>query len=446
MAMKRRGENRPEYAPYREISRLLRRGEKVSLNPGTGEIRPGGKGRPLHYPRLRVYSGAGASHSWLWFAETLERLGFFDVGFAGETSVAGESGLEGADAFFVSGGDTFAVAGALGEKGGRSMGAFVEKGGTYIGSCAGAYLPLRSSKAPLDRFNFVSARVTNLADHLPEPLQMADKLGTPYGCRFIFHPVRDEVRLCTTGTPPAYGVAEIIAPLYGGPPMEPYDDSVTLAHYAGFTRRTLFLVDPELADRTLTERAAVLMRRHGEGRFFLFGPHVEHPGYPAANRLLADALLFGTAGSRRTGAAKDRERDPYKGPARGGCADTALADLRRSVSNARIAAMSLERRAMSWRIGAKIYEAEKVGAFLDPIWRRLSRDRWNGSYRDDDQGLDRMVEKGRGVEALVKRLSAASAAGDGSEDLAAETFGKLRDLASDFLSIYFQSKCRDFGL
>ena len=444
--MKKRGENRPEYAPYREISRLLRRGEKVSLDPDTGEIRPGGRGRPLHYPRLLVYSGVGASHSWLWFAETFERLGWYDVCFTDESSVAGEKGLDGADAFFISGGDTFAVAGALGEEGGRNVGAFVEKGGIYIGSCAGAYLPLRSSKAPLDRFNFVSARVTNLADRLPEPLQMADKLGTPYGCRFIFHPVRDEVRLSTTGTPPAYGDAEIIAPLYGGPPMEPYDDSVALAHYAGFTRRTQFLVDPELADRTLVGRAAVLMRDHGCGRFFLFGPHVEHPGYPGANRLLADVILFGIAGGRRTGAAGDGESDPYKGSARGGGADSALAELRRSMSNARIAALSLERRSMSWRIGAKIYEAEKVGAFLDPIWRRLGRDRWNGSYRADEQGLDRVVEKGRGVEALVKRLSAASAAGDDSDDLAAETFGELRALATDFLTLYFQSRCRNYGL
>lgn len=444
--MKKRGENRPEYAPYREMSRLLRRGEKVSLDPGSGEIRPGGCGRLLHYPRLLVYSGAGASHSWLWFADTFERLGLFDVGFADEFSVTGEEGLEGADAFFVSGGDTFAVAGALGEEGGRRMGAFVEKGGTYIGSCAGAYLPLRSSKAPLDRFNFVSARVTNLADRLPAPLQMADKLGTPYGCRFIFHPVRDEVRLSTTGTPPAYGCTEIMAPLYGGPPMEPYNGSIALAHYAGFTRRTRFLVDPDLADRTLTGRAAVLMSRHGDGRFFLFGPHMEHPEYPGANRLLADALLFGTAGRRRAGAAKGGERDPYKGPARSGGTDSALTELRRSVSNARIAAGSLERRSASWRIGAKVYEAEKVGAFLDPIWRRLGRDRWNGYHRDDAQWVDGMVEKGREVEALVKRLSAASAAGDDGDDLAAETFGRLRGLTSDFLSLYFQSKCRNFGL
>jgi len=443
--MKRKEEDRAEYAPYREISLLLRRGEKVSLDSGTGELRPGGRGRLIHYPRLKVYSGAGASHSWLWFAETFERLGYYDVDFMDELSIVEGKGFEGADTFFVSGGDTFAVAGALGEQGGLRVGSFVEKGGTYIGSCAGAYLPLRSSKAPLDRFNFVTARVANLADKLPEPLQMADKLGSPYGCRFIFHPVRDEVRMRTTGTPPAYGDAEIIAPLYGGPPMDPYGDAVALAHYAGFTGRTEFLVDPEKADRTLVGRAAVLMKNYGDGRFFLFGPHVEHPGFPGANRLLADALLFGIAGGPRTDAVGNGEGGLPISPARSRGARSALGELRRSVSNARIAATALERRAMSWRIGAKIYDAQKVGAFLDPIWRRLGRDRWNGSGLGNKADMDRLVEKGRGVEALVKRLAAAAAAGDESEDLAAGTFKGLRALASEFLTLYFQSRLWEDG-
>ena len=435
----------PELIHVRDVSEPLRLGETVFLDPETGETTRGGRGVRLRYPRLRVYTGTGASHSWLWFAETLERLGFYDVGFVDEGAITEGWGLAGADTLLISGGDTFAVARALGEAGSVRLADFVEGGGTYIGSCAGAYLPLRSSKPGLDRFNFVPARITNLADRLPEPLQLEEKLGTPYGCCYIYHAVREDVRIETTGIAPAYGGVELTAPLYGGPPMDPYEDTVALARYTGFTEKTRFLVDPDLAGRTILGRAAAVMREHGAGRFLLFGPHVEHPGYPRANRLLADAVFFGVALASRE---ENRAREIHDGArllASEESARAAVKALRRSVSNARIAATSLERRDLSWTIGAKVYEPGKVGAFLDPVWRRLGKKgaMRNGSPPARGPDLERLVGKGREAEALVKRLAVSAAAGEADDALAAETFRALKALASRFLSLYFQSRLRE---
>ena len=102
-------------------------------------------------PSIAVYTGEGASHSWTWFADIFERTQIDTVAFVDETALAAGA-LDSADVLFVSGGDTFAIAAALGQQGARVLERFIRGGGMYIGACAGAYLLLKSS---LDSMNSI---------------------------------------------------------------------------------------------------------------------------------------------------------------------------------------------------------------------------------------------------------------------------------------------------
>ncbi|MCP4022257.1 MAG: type 1 glutamine amidotransferase-like domain-containing protein, partial [Desulfobacteraceae bacterium] len=138
----------------------------------------------MNNPKIGIYAGSGTSHSWLWFVDLFEKARFYDLFFLDEISVQNND-IKALDVLIISGGDTFAVAKSLGEKGGRNIKTFVEKGGLYIGSCAGAYLPMKSSKKPLDLFNFVDVKITNLSKTLPIAEQESCKFFTSYGCDFV---------------------------------------------------------------------------------------------------------------------------------------------------------------------------------------------------------------------------------------------------------------------
>ena len=245
----------------------------------------------MRYPKIGVYVGSGTSHSWLWFADLFDRMGFYDVVFLDENHIR-QDGLKGLDILAMSGGDTFAVAEGLGIDGSQQLETFVKGGGLYIGSCAGAYLPLNSSKEHLNLFNFVDVKIANLTRTLPEAKRVPEKFCTVYGCSFIFHPVREEVKIITDGIPPFNGMGSLLAPLYGGPPMIASDGADVLARYEGFTNKTQFLVDEAIAETTMIGRAAAVRSKMGSGCFYLFGPHFEHPHFPFANQLVADAMYW----------------------------------------------------------------------------------------------------------------------------------------------------------
>ena len=143
--------------------------------------------------RVGVYVGEGASHSWTWFVDLMEKYAYGRLRLIEEDDFPRLAPEQ--DVLLVSGGDTFAVARALEPPGARALEDFLQRGGLYIGSCAGAYLPLNSSKAPLNTFNFVKCRINNLTRDLPPVHQMPLKFSTKYGCDYIYHPVREDVRV-----------------------------------------------------------------------------------------------------------------------------------------------------------------------------------------------------------------------------------------------------------
>ena len=358
------------YDQYAATNHRLARGERlfISAQEGPGRITDRGTpgSRRLRYPKIGIFAGEGTSHSWLWFTDLFDRMGFHALSFLEESAVQA-GGLEGLDVLAVSGGDTFSIASALGAAGARKIQAFIENGGLYIGSCAGAYLVMNSSKPPLNHFNFAAVKITNLSKLLPECHQMTYKFSMAYGCCYVFHPVREAVGVRINGRLPFVAAGSLTAPLYGGPGMLAADTDQVLGYYENFTNKTAFLVDEALACETLIGKAAAVRVPLGSGCLYLFGPHFEHPHYPQANRLVADAV-FWDSGSSLQGAPPPQVKAEKLSES--GSREL-IRDLKRELSNSRIVATGLEMQPIRWLIGSKHYEPEKISVFLESMWRRI---------------------------------------------------------------------------
>ncbi|MGD8563610.1 MAG: hypothetical protein PVG03_13780 [Desulfarculaceae bacterium] len=422
------------FAAYSAFNQSLAQGQ-VAANPAPATpLLKREDARELYYPRLGIYMGGGSSHSWLWFVEVLERLGFCDLCFVDEARIA-SGGLEGLDVLAISGGDTFAMAAALGPQGAKALKKFISSGGLYLGSCAGAYLPLRSSKEPLNLFNLVPARITNLTRVLPKARELPEKFCTAYGCEYVFHPVREEVRLESGVQMPFAGAREFGAPLYGGPGLIESDPKQVLARYCGFSEKTRFLVDRKLAARTLIGKAAVLRANLGKGKLYLFGPHFEHPGFKEANRLLADAIYWDLPLSKR-GAEPGRTWSRFlrEKPAR-----DFLRALKREISNCRIVAVGLEDHPARWLIGKKVYEPAKLRVYLEAVWSRLrawERLEMAAAPKDDGHAL---ADLWQDISGRLRLLKQGLDAGSDTLDLATGLFRDLNQGAAAFLGLYFDS-------
>lgn len=396
---------------------------------------------------IGVYVGTGASHSWLWFVDVLERYGLSRISFLDEGDIRRWRARP--EILVISGGDTFSVADALGPEGAGRLRSFIEKGGLYIGSCAGAYLPLHSSKEPLHHFNFVKARIRNLTGRLPEVKAYPEKYATPYGCSFVFHPIRNEVVVRVSEGFPVYGGEEIVVPVFGGPPLEPSQDVVPIARYCGFTDRTIFLADPEIGRTVFLGATAACEKAMGDGHLLLLGPHFEHPAFPRGNEVVLRWIQerykddHGNEGSVSS--------LPRVGEG-GGCGAPLAAEWARffrEISNARIRAWALERVSVSWRIGAKWYEPEKILVFLEAIWKRRKRVARGGDGKAPSTGLSgggrltSILEKAQACNDCLRRMTALSERDADTTPIAEALFSLLKKMTAEFLGAYFQCAERD---
>jgi glutamine amidotransferase-like uncharacterized protein len=387
------------------------------------------------WPDVGIYVGAGTSHSWTWFADIFERNGIYSVSFLNEDDFTKDC-LDQIDVLLVSGGDTFAIAEGLGHSGAEQLEKFIAAGGLYIGSCAGAYLPLKSSLSPLNQFNFITSRITNLTRNLPVPRKMAKKFCTEYGCQYIFHPVRDAVMVKVVDGFSCAG-DEIPVPLYGGPAMTASDDIDVLGVYSGFTRETEFLVDKELAEQTLIGKVAIARKHFGSGAFYLFGPHFEHPQYAAANRIVFEALCSGSIKQKSA----QTEHDSSAGA---GCNKKQLQKLRSEISNARIVALALERMPYQWLIGKKVYDPEKYRVFLEAIWSRINKvvdDYFIGAA--SAYKIEHLFKLAQTVTMQLRDLKKISDSNRDATTEAEELFINLKKLTAQYLSIYFRVNVKE---
>ena len=296
--------------------------------------------------RILVYTGPGSSNSWVWLADFLEKFGFFNVRFS--SSPNDFLSLSRRAILIMPGGDTFAIANSFGDGGLKTMEKSIAEGAAYVGICAGAYLPLRSSIPPLSSFNLVDLKIGNISSSLPEGLKDADRYSLPYGCGYIFHPVRGPVRL--------KGDQDIVAPIYGGPMIRAISGAVTTRlKFDGLTEASEILVGREFCERTVLGTAACVECTYGEGKLLLISPHLEHPEYPPANAYFARLI-------------SECDRVERFEPIDDGNRDVAP-ELRRTLADLKVAASGLEDR--SWKIGIKYWESEKLLFFVEAVRRRL---------------------------------------------------------------------------
>jgi hypothetical protein len=387
------------------------------------------------YPKIGIYTGQGTSHSWLWFVEIFDRMGFYDLRFLTENHLKAD-GLDRCNVLAMSGGDTFAIAQGLGPKGADNLECFIKDGGLYIGACAGAYLPLHSSKEHLNLFNFVPARIANLTRTLPEAQRLKEKFCTAYGCSYIFHPVREAVQIATNGFEPFSKSPSLHAPLYGGPPMIAREPAQVLATYSGFTNKTVFLVDEQLASDTVLGKAAVIRQKMGKGTLHLYGPHFEHPRFSVANQLLTDAILWDLRQDRFPIGDGDPNEETLSQQA---CKDL-FKDIKREVSNSRITAVSLETLPVQWTIGNKVYETAKIREFIEPVWQRIRQlEKLNQIVLlpgQDKQLLQHVVE----MTTVLREVKKGVKKGIDTLRAANKMFEGLNRTATLFLEIYFRTK------
>ena len=434
------------FQPYADINLELSQGKLRYIRKAGDDLRfsavPSPECRLMRYPKIGIYAGSGSSHSWLWFVDMFENMGFFDLAFLDEASIKAD-GLQPLDVMVISGGDTFAVAESLDRQGADKIKSFVAQGGVYIGSCAGAYLPMNSSKKPLDMFNFVDVKITNLSKTLPEFLKDSCKSCSSYGCDFVFHPVREEIRLKTAGTFAA--ISEFNAPLYGGPGMKVSDPSTVLAYYCSFTEKTSFLVSEAIASKTLIGQAAIVRIPSGKGCFYLFGPHLEHPDYPYANKCVADAIFWETGEcnglpNTTVGTLKFTGRTEILS---GKKARDLVRELRRELSNSRIAASSLEFLPIRWLIGKKVYEPEKVRVFLESMWKRIKLLEKQEGFEVIPGMAEMIVQYARQTTAALRKIKSAVDHHLDTLDLATSVFDLLHRLSMSFFYLYFQAPIHD---
>lgn len=394
-------------------------------------------------PPIGIYTGGGASHSWLWFVEILDRMGFYNVHFVDERDILSNA-LDPLNVLLMSGGDTFAIAEGLGAEGSDKLRSFIERGGLYIGTCAGAYLPLSSSMDFLNQFNFINVKISNISRRLSEPERhyLQKYACSSYGCDFVYHVVREDVVLEMVNGYQADGKKEITAPLYGGPSMLPSEDIEPIATYKGFTKKTKFLVEEELAKKTLIGNIAVAKKSMGKGHLYIFGPHFEHPHYPSCNLFLAEIICKEQNG-RPLHIQKDFSEDPQN-RIKGEALRELLKDLKRELSNSRIIASGMNDFSVHWLIGNKYYEPEKISVFINTVWNKLKDLESMTDLKTDKTLLIRCVEISKEITKDIKTIKSEIKEQGDATPLASKLFLNLKTLSSKFFTLYFKAKRDQF--
>ncbi|MBU7043773.1 MAG: hypothetical protein HXS47_09305 [Theionarchaea archaeon] len=354
--------------------------------------------------KVALYIGKGASHSWIWFVDTLRKAGITRIQFITDVDAVQ------ADLLVISGGDPFALFSHITSTGVHRIIDFIKEGGTYVGICAGTYFALKFHETPYPWLNLIDSTIANFSLHPPPNIRMPHKYTVPYREGFVFHPVRDEV-ICT------YKGAPLSAPLYGGPGIISAD-AQPLAEYTSFAPKTSFLCDRSHAASVFLGTTAVLSKKWNRGRLLLFGPHFEHPYFPQANKELISLLSTITPrgythtlpGHYLSGTEKNRW----------------LKDLKRWISNGRLAAFGLGN--YHWKIGEKIYDPERLAYFFETSFQLIK----SLEQVPTLQGIYDLPERAQSAARLTRTLGPNAQ----KAEMLLET---LKTITADIYSLYFSA-------
>jgi hypothetical protein len=172
----------------------------------------------------------------------------------------------------------------------------------------------------------------------------------------------------------------------------------------------------------------------------LLGPHFEHPWFPEGNDIIHQWIEWHAHPDRP---AVDVEKKKKAGKRKSRVCKEVLSpqvqkDFKREMSNMRIRALAMTRQSVHWRIGAKVYEPEKILHFVDAIWKRLTGTSASNSPTASKPLQDALIEQAVECNALLKTLTSKVDSQEDSEELAGEMFASLRRLVVGFLGVYFE--------
>lgn len=291
---------------------------------------------------VMVYAGAGSSHSWTWLADLFDSIGMVNARFLDSDGFV-EALTHRPRIAIISGGDGFAIARSLQGEGFARLKDFISKGGKFAGVCAGAYLPLPSSVEPFSQFNLSSTKIENINCRLTALDGLPPRAAVSYGDCAVVHPIRGEIDIDIDGH-------VLKAPIYGGPIFREPDEDRVLLRYRGFTPNTEFQFGIRVATDVMVGRPAAVRCMCGNGELLLFGPHLEHPSYPDANRVFMS--LIGLSASNTSNVESNLRESRMSG---------ALADLK-------VAVLGLENR--SFVVGKKLWDGSRYMELIDAIEKR----------------------------------------------------------------------------
>ncbi len=378
-------------------------------------------------PAVGIYTGEGASHSWTWFVETLERMGNLKMVFLEESDVC-DTTLCSLDMLMIGGGDVAGMAGGIGRRGGEAIDQFVENGGCYFGSCAGAYLVMSGvDLPPYDPFKLIDAAFANYALSPPPPLHLPHKYKVPYGEGYVFHPAYGPVKVAMEEASLFEGMGGVVAPLYGGPAIVPGEGAKTLGRYLGLEKGCFPLAGSALINEVLIDSSAGALAKKGKGQVFIFGPHFECPAFPQGYGVVRKVMEYaGVYGFKEGEAPLFRGRSSPQKAVSGEKAKKYVRQIKGELSNARIVAFGLERMPVAWTIGTKVWEPEKTRYFIEFAWRRLGCLE-NAACREGiDEKLNLLAEETARVREMIRGLKRDLDQGRETTGPAAELFRRLK--------------------
>ena len=101
---------------------------------------------------------------------------------------------------------------------------------------------------------------------------------------------------------------------------------------------------------------------------------------------------------------------------------------------------------MTWKIGVKVWEPEKIRMFLDVAWDRLPfLESQAGSGLLQAAGLEELASGYAGVTGLAKTLRIEVESGRDSQAEALSLLTRLKELTASFLSLYFRLRLEERG-
>jgi biotin protein ligase-like protein len=378
--------------------------------------------------RVAIYGGGGAPYS---HARILAECGF-DISFVSGQGVQTE-GLAAWDVFIVPGGGRTATAGQLrllGEQGARQVAAFVEQGGLYLGSCAGAHNVCVIPAGGRPRYGQQMMQMINIgkwrAGDTVWNWQQFPGVGVI------------ESRNLRPDHPVMFGLPETFAIThYNGPLFTPTrgalagaSDAIPLARVVGYTKdftpneyTLAFDTYAGAAPGSVIEGAInagginAAVGTFGRGRVVVFGSHpefgysLEMDEYQTPARMLANAVLWQSANTAARETITSRAAEGYSNsevPASG----LSMIPARTSAIHA-VAAELLARGVSPLPSWLRTTQAMSTfGLAPEAIWRRTL------------EGFDRIGERLLSSAARVKMLAAML--GEGAREILVELDRALR--------------------